>query len=324
MENRNLNETIALNVTMNVVLITAISFLMKKDFFIDTLYTNGIIEFYGVALILLIWFYVAIELKSTSLTEKNLISFKNYLLVNLAIAGLVLGVSMYPQVLCIDAQYCFTGIVKYLIAANIVIPFILFLRILNVIIRDTDTGIKVWYMKMSNTKKSVVNLLRNADDVTSIITVFTIFLLIVYLAYVTSLIFNSENPDVVGAATIGILVFTAVVYMAQMELNKRSHLITLKSTFIVKQLEELYMPLKHAYPTFEGLNVKDIEKYSYLAASKLDVHIEKFIEYLKSPDDFTFDETYSDKDTLYKAVASAVDGDIKESLMKDVRVYLNK
>jgi uncharacterized membrane protein len=140
-EYENLKDNIVLNVTINVVLITAISVLMEKNFFKDELYIATMAEFYGLSLILLILFYVVLELKGINNFEDIISSFTKALLINLAIASLVLGASMYPNAIyAIGGQGLFVFVVTALVIANISIPLILLSIILFQIITERKSN----------------------------------------------------------------------------------------------------------------------------------------------------------------------------------------
>ncbi|ETA68890.1 hypothetical protein MettiDRAFT_2378 [Methanolobus tindarius DSM 2278] len=328
MGNNNINESLALNITMNVVLITAISVLMKKDFFDDVLYIAAIAEFYGLSLILLVLFYVALELKGINHFEQRMDFYTKGLLINLAVACLVLGASMYPLVLyTVGGQGLFVFAITALVLVNISIPFLMFLSVLGRIMYDIGTGSGERYLKMSNdNRKRSWNMNKYIGRKRGFVYTFATYLLILVILFSARSIipFVSDLSDI---ATIVILTITAIIYLLQNHLNFNNHLELLDSTYRIKQLEELYMPLYSVSPDFWKLDVKEIERFSYLASDELGQMvqmddkeislIDKFIKYLKSPDDFTFHE----KNEVYEKVASAIEEDIK-LLKKDLNIHL--
>ena len=71
-----------------------------------------------------------------------------------------------------------------------------------------------------------------------------------------------------------------------MYINQVNNHYSLESSFRIKQLENLYLPLKTVSSDFDKFDYKELVKYSYLASAELDQCIDDLIEYLKSPDDF--------------------------------------
>ncbi len=122
----------------------------------------------------------------------------------------------------------------------------------------------------------------------------------------------SSNRDLIEVSTVGILILTLVIYSGQLHINVQAN----KTLLRTKQFEELYMPLKSEAPEFENLNIKEIEKYSYLASTELSKYIDEFIECIKASDTFSLHE----KNKLYENVEDAIEKDI--GLLKNDLGYL--
>ena len=131
MNSENINEKITLNITMNVVLITAISVLINTDYFTDGTIIHQIINTYGLSLIFLILFYVGFELWGEYLIEKEIGYLKNRLLVNLVIASISLFLLMQANIFVdfIDGKAIDSSIL-ILMASNGIIPFFLIEKVL--------------------------------------------------------------------------------------------------------------------------------------------------------------------------------------------------
>jgi hypothetical protein len=250
------------------------------------------------------------ELKRGALTEDELIDIKKNLLLNLTIANLVMGASMYPQALStIGGEALFVVVTTVLIAANILIPLTMLLSILGIIKFDIGIVIRKMRRKFLGKKASSRIPSRYVD------VFFEILLLIIILSLLVCFIillprFNFNDYVAFGAAILALIVSLVSLWQ-----SRQNHLGSLRATYISKQLEDLYMKLCMVAPDFWKLDFKDIEKYSYLAMGKLaeqidenDKLIDKFIKCLKSPDEFTFRE----KNELYNKVNKAIEEDIKE------------
>lgn len=146
------------------------------------------------------------------------------------------------------------------------------------------------------------------DKSSSILMILMCIFLTIYL------ILTLIKPDLIGPATIGILGLTFLAATGQMDINKQHHKQIIHTTYRTKQLEDLYMPLQSVSPNFWKLDVKEIEKYSYLAMGKLEKHIEALVTFLKAPNELTFPE----RTELYTEIADAIEEDIAE-LKKDLK-----
>ena len=151
------------------------------------------------------------------------------------------------------------------------------------------------------------------------IPILSIILISFLLLVLFALVLTDSTKGLLDKSTIGILILTLLVYYSQMYINQVNNHYSLESSFRIKQLENLYLPLKTVSSDFDKFDYKELVKYSYLASAELDQCIDDLIEYLKSPDDFTANE----KSKLFKKVEDALKTDI-ESLEKDITMYLKK
>lgn len=107
------------------------------------------------------------------------------------------------------------------------------------------------------------------------ITVATIYaLLFPYNASVIDSIFLIFD----GSATIIISVLAIAFVLFNAYLSQRNHNEQIEMSYRVKQLEELYLPLKTALEYTHKIDVVRLEKYSYLAVGELAPFIKPFIE----------------------------------------------
>ncbi|TGC09452.1 hypothetical protein [Methanolobus halotolerans] len=126
MNSENINEKITLNITMNVVLITAISLLINRDYFTDVSIVHKISDIYGISLVALVLFYVFFEFWGHYFNGNEITNFRNLLLGNLVIASLLLFILIKPNILIdIISAETIDSIISVLMLLNGAIPFIL-------------------------------------------------------------------------------------------------------------------------------------------------------------------------------------------------------
>jgi hypothetical protein len=129
-------------------------------------------------------------------------------------------------------------------------------------------------------------------------------LFIVYIAVAAFLLWPDKN----AIAIIILSIITAAIAMIALFKDVLSNDKEIKE----KQLEKLYMPLKMGLENLNELDIREIERYSYLATGKLAVCIDSFIIQRRKYPNRTNADNPTDKEVL-DAIDSDI-GQIKEGL----------